>query len=210
MTFDHISINTQSSIRIEGSKILYFDPFERTESAHDADYIFLTHDHFDHFDKESLKNVAKKDSVIVVPTRMEKQVREIFPAEKIITMEVRTVKEIDGLEVKAVPAYNRMKPFHLKKNGWLGYVVTMDGVRYYAAGDTDDLQELREVSCDVAFVPIGGKFTMNAKEAAGIVNAIRPAAVIPIHYGSIVGKRTDADELRKYTDPDIPVIEKLY
>ena len=91
----------------------------------------------------------------------------------------------------------------------LGYLLEMDGLRYYVSGDTDAAAELRDIKCDVALVPIGGKFTMAPKEAAGLVNAIKPAAAIPTHYGSIVGKPEDADTFRDLVDPGIEVITKL-
>lgn len=67
------------------------------------------------------------------------------------------------------------------------------GERIYIAGDTDAVKEAQAVKCDVALVPIGGKFTMNAKKAAGLINKIKPAIAIPTHYGEIVGKKEDAD-----------------
>ena len=101
------------------------------------------------------------------------------------------------------------KPFHPKRNGWCGYVVTMDGIHYYVAGDTDAVNELSSVKCDVAMVPIGGTYTMNAKDAAKLINQIRPEVVIPTHYGSIVGKSEDADTFRKFVDQAIVVETRL-
>ena len=117
--------------------------------------------------------------------------------------------ETAGLIITAKPAYNKLKPFHPKRNGWLGYLLEMDGRIYYVAGDTDAVKELQEIRCDVALVPIGGKFTMNAREAAGMVNKIKPKAAIPTHYGSIVGKLQDADTFRKMIDREVQVVVKL-
>ena len=102
-----------------------------------------------------------------------------------------------------------MKPFHPKKNGWVGYILTVDGVRIYIAGDTDVTEENQAVSCDVAMVPIGGTFTMDAKKAADLVNHIRPKVAIPTHYGSIAGKREAEDVFRANVDPAIPVEIKM-
>ena len=110
---------------------------------------------------------------------------------------------------EAVPAFNKLKPFHPKRNQWVGYILTMNGIRYYVAGDTDALKELSSLRCDVALVPIGGTYTMTAKEAAGLINEMKPSAVIPTHYGSIVGKKEDADEFRSLVNEDIPVVTKL-
>jgi len=202
---EHITVNTQSSIRIGGSVILYFDPFRIREEVHDADIILITHAHYDHFDPESVRHIMTEKTALVMPASMQKEAGEISGGrEQYLMMPGETV-EVGDIQVQAVPAYNRLKPFHPKRNEWLGYVVTVDGVRYYVAGDTDAVKELNTVSCDVALVPVGGKFTMDAKEAAKLVNTIRPQAAVPTHYGSIVGKKADADVFRKCVDKDIAV-----
>ena len=69
----------------------------------------------------------------------------------------------DPGRVEAIAAYNIGKPMHPKKNGWLGYVVTLGGKRIYIAGDTDVTPDAEAVRCDIAMVPVGGIYTMNAK-----------------------------------------------
>lgn len=214
---DNITINTQSSIRIEGSKTIYLDPFKRTETPHDADIVFITHDHYDHLDEPSFRNVANKDSIIVCPASMLAEVAGMNARGRnedvdgdIISMEAGDTAEVaEGITVEAVPAYNINKNFHPKSNGWLGYIITMDGVRYYAAGDTDALPELENVECDIALVPVGGTFTETAAEAAGLVNKIHPAYAIPIHYGTIVGRAADADTFGAALDEDIKMVKKV-
>lgn len=214
---DNITINTQSSIRIEGSKTIYIDPFKRNKATHDADIIFITHAHYDHYDEPSLKSAANKDSVIVCPASMLAEVtalnargRKQDKEEDVIGMKAGEKTEVaEGITVEAVPAYNLNKNFHPKANGWLGYVITMDGVRYYAAGDTDALPELEDVDCDIAFVPVGGTYTMTAREAADLVNRIHPEIAVPIHYGTIVGRAKDADTFKAALDDDIQVVKKV-
>lgn len=105
--------------------------------------------------------------------------------------------EAGGIVIETVPAYNKMKPFHTKGKKWLGYVAEMDGVRYYVAGDTDVNEDIRKVRCDVALIPIGGFYTMDGKQAAEYIAQLKPKAVIPTHYGSIVGNKSDGEDFKK-------------
>ena len=209
MNTTNISVNTQSSIRIAGSKILYFDPFQISDESHDADVIFITHSHHDHLDPESIGKIAREDTVFIAPSSMGQEMRKVVGDAELLLMMPGSSRDAGGLAVQAVPAYNRLKPFHPKRYGWNGYVVTMDGVRYYVSGDTDAISELTSITCDVALVPVGGTYTMTAKEAAKLINEICPSVAIPTHYGSIVGKPADADTFRKYVDPKITVETRL-
>ena len=206
---DRITVNTQSSIRIEGQKTIYVDPYKRAEAPHDADIVLITHAHYDHFDEPSLRNVANGDTLIVCPDSMRGSVEALGLGKDLLTMEAGSWEETGDVTIKAVPAYNLNKSFHPKDNGWLGYIITMDGVRYYAAGDTDALPELEDVSCDIAFVPVGGTYTMTAKEAAGLVNIIAPKIAVPIHYGTIVGRAADAETFRGALDRGIETVIKV-
>ena len=110
--------------------------------------------------------------------------------------------------IETVPAYNKLKPFHPKANKWQGYIVTMDDIRYYVAGDTDVNEDIKKVQCDVALIPIGGHYTMDKKQAADYIADLKPKAVIPTHYGSIVGNKADGTEFKDYLekmDKDIQV-----
>ena len=209
MSYDHIQVNTQSSIRIEGSKVVYFDPFQIGAEAHDADLICITHAHYDHFDPKSILRVCKQDTELAVPASMAGDLEKLVWKGKIHLLSPGEKLETAGLILTATPAYNKLKPFHPKRNGWLGYLLEMDGRVYYVAGDTDAVKELQEIRCDAALVPIGGKFTMNAREAAGLVNKIKPRAAIPTHYGSLVGKPQDAETFRKMVDREVQVVVKL-
>lgn len=208
---DNITVNTQSSIRIDGSKTVYSDPYKIGKAANDADVVFITHAHYDHYDEPSLKNVVKADTIVVCPASMLADVKGMnLGVKEIIGMKAGETEEVaDGVAAEAVPAYNLNKNFHPKANGWVGYVITMDGVKYYAAGDTDALPELEDVDCDIAFVPVGGTYTMTATEAADLVNKIKPAVAIPIHYGTIVGRAADADTFTKGLDGGIKVVKKV-
>jgi L-ascorbate metabolism protein UlaG (beta-lactamase superfamily) len=112
--------------------------------------------------------------------------------------------EVLGWSVDAVPAYNTAEErleFHPRSNGWVGYVFTIDGVRYYHAGDTDPIPEMETISCDVAFLPIGGYYTMDANEAPEAVELIDPQLVVPMHFGFYVGLPSDGVRLAKLVAP---------
>ena len=197
---DNITINTQSSIRIAGPCILYFDPFGIEEEKHDADVIFITHDHYDHFQPESITKVKKDNTVLVAPESMKGQILKEsgMTQDKCRFFIPGTVHEMGKIFVETVPAYNRHKPFHPKGKHWMGYNVKMDGISYYVSGDTDANEENRKVQCDVAIVPVGGHFTMDAKQAAELVVCIDPVIAIPSHYGSLVGSMEDGESFAGY------------
>lgn len=191
----NIDVFTQNSIRIRSSiGNIYVDPFQMREAPADAAFVLITHDHYDHFSPEDIRKAAGKDCVLIVPEKMKDKAKEAAGSVKSISVVAPGGSyEIGGLKFETVPAYNSLKPFHPKNAGWVGYVIEADGSRIYIAGDTDATKEAQAVKCDIALVPIGGTFTMNAKKAAELINTIRPAAAIPTHYGGIVGKKEDAD-----------------
>ena len=209
---DHITVNTQNSIRIVNSKgtVIYIDPLGISGTPADADLILITHSHYDHFSPEDIAKIRKPSTKFVIPKSMIDDLEKIgADMMDYACMEAGDQIGIAGVYISAVPAYNKLKPFHPRRNGWLGYVLDIDGQKIYAAGDTDALKENTSIICDIAMVPIGGTYTMNAKDAASFVNELRPAAVIPTHYGSIVGKPADFDEFARRVDDGIEVIRKL-
>lgn len=209
---DRISVNTQSSIRIEsaGGTVIYADPLEIKGSPQDADVILITHAHYDHFSPEDIAKIRKSSTKFVIPKSMIDALEKTgVTMMDYVCMESGDQIGIAGIYVSAVPAYNKLKPFHPRWNGWLGYVLDIDGQKIYIAGDTDALKENTTINCDIAMVPIGGKFTMNPKEAADFINALSPSAVIPTHYGTIVGKPADFETFKSRVKDGIEVVEKL-
>lgn len=202
MDLNHIRVNEQNSIRVEGSRILYFDPFHIADGEHDADVIFITHDHYDHYDPESILTIMKDSTLFVVPMSMKKKfLSDMKVSEASCRFFASGInQQVDDVCVETVPAYNKLKPFHAKTAGWLGYVVEMDGVRYYVAGDTDVIDPIKAVKCDVAMIPIGGTYTMDKKHAADYILNLKPKAVIPTHYGSIVGSPVDGTDFKDYVE----------
>lgn len=184
-TMENIFVNTRSSIKITGTKTIYFDPLEIEGAPHDADLVFVTHEHYDHFSPDDIKKVLKKDTQMVVPMGMFEQVmEEQFPVQIVHRILPLQTENYDGVKCQGIPSYNIDKPFHPKNNNWLGYLVELDGKTYYAMGDTDAIPEAKLVDADVVFIPIGGKYTMDATEAAEFINEKQPGLVVPIHYGA--------------------------
>lgn len=200
--YEEVEVLTHSSIKINGQKTVYFDPYEVREDYHDADLVFVTHEHFDHYSPADIRKVAKEDTWLILPESMKGQEDKAGGLETKFIQPGGTM-ELKGLMVKAVPAYNRLKPFHPKSKGWVGYLVTMGTVVYYIAGDTDVTTENQKISCDVALVPVGGKFTMDYKDAAKLVNTIKPRIAIPTHYGSVAGSPQDGQNFKRLVDKTI-------
>ena len=194
-----IEINCHSSIRITANKTIYFDPFKIEEECHDADIIFITHDHYDHFSIEDIKKIEKNDTVYVIPECM----YNMLGGENVIVVEPGEKTIVEGFETFVVPAYNKLKPFHPKMKGYVGYNVLIEGKRVYVAGDTDMNEDNRKLKCDIALVPVGGKYTMDYKQAAELVNLIKPEIAIPTHYGDIVGDKNDGEKFIGLLDPEI-------
>ena len=207
---DAVAINTHSSIRIQGERIVYIDPLEIRRVYHDADIVLITHDHYDHFSPEDVQKVSNKNTFLVVPEKMRSMAEQAGIAqEHILTVRPGERVEACGVPIEAVAAYNNLKPFHHKRNKWVGYIIFMNGCRYYIAGDTDANADNKKVSCDIALVPVGGTYTMNASDAAKFINLISPKIAIPTHYGSIVGKMEDGQTFANGVKPPVKVILKL-
>ena len=208
---DNIEVFTQSSIRIKSSQgTIYLDPFQIKTESHDADYILITHDHYDHFSVDDIKKIAKISTILVVPARMEDDAKELAnDVASIVTVKPGVYKEISGLEIETIPAYNTVKPFHPRRAEWVGYILRADGKRLYVAGDTGLTKEARQVKCDIALLPVGGTYTMDTRRAAELANTIRPEYVIPTHYGSIVGKQSDGQTFASLVKSPVKVVEKI-
>ena len=180
---DNIEVLYHSSIRINKEKIIYIDPFKIDRNFNDADIIFITHDHYDHYSEEDIDKVINENTTIIIPEELlTKLLRKGINKNAIITVEPNKNYMVQGIKFETISAYNTNKTFHPKENGWVGYIIIINGIRYYIAGDTDITEENKQVKCDVAFVPVGGTYTMDFKEAASLINEIKPKIAIPTHY----------------------------
>ncbi len=192
---NNIFVNAQSSIKLILSKIIYFDPYLIDDYVNDADYIFITHNHYDHFSINDIEKVMNDKTIIIAPLSMKDDFSPL--SYNVFFVEPDNSYNVFGVSFDTVVAYNINKSYHKKSDNFVGYVVSVDGNRYYIAGDTDALEELYSIKCDYAFLPIGGTYTMDWQEACDLVRKIMPKYVIPTHYKTIVGSDDDAYNFKK-------------
>ena len=195
----------------DGTESLVVDPFKLTHDAK-ADYVLLSHEHFDHCNAEDLKKVLKQSSIVVAIESCKGELA------KVSTKEVKIVKpgdkvRVGGFEVKAVPAYNtnkyseQGKHFHPKQDGKVGYVVkTKSGVTIYHTGDSDLIPEMENLAPDVALIPVSGTYVMTVDEALQAVTKIKPKVAIPMHYGTIVGSAADAEKFKTKATCEVHIL----
>ena len=186
----------------DDERTIYIDPWGTGEGDPPADLILITHAHFDHFQPEEIARLSKAGTKVVAPhdvaAELSGDVTPVAPGES---------HDVAGVRFTTVPAYNTAEERlekHPKANRWVGYVLELSGSSYYHAGDTDHAPELDEVKTDVAFLPIGGTYTMDVPEAAGLARSISPRVAVPMHFGFVVGSASDGERFRAAAAP-IPV-----
>jgi len=198
--------------KIKNAKTVYIDPYVM-EAGEKADILLISHEHFDHFSPGVVKKIVTSNTTIITTLAVKRQlsgtkakeIRAVKPGEKIV---------VDDVSVETVPAYNVNKfrspgePFHSKQEEMLGFIVTMNAVRIYHAGDTDSIPEMEGLNIDIACLPVSGTYVMTAEEAAESTKRIKPKIAIPMHYGSIVGDDSDAERFKKLSSCDVRILSK--
>lgn len=200
-----VQLFKQSMVKLTGEQVIYIDPYKVDGEPKDGDLIFITHTHGDHFNLDEIRKVAKSDATIVFPAKeLDKLTNSGF--ENVVGAVPGEEGTVKNTSYKAVPAYNTEKSNHPKDREWVGYIITVNGASYYLAGDTDLIPEMENIDADVAFIPMGGTYTMAYEEAAKAANLIHPRIVIPYHYADVVGTRDDAVKFIDLIEPGITAI----
>lgn len=189
---------------LESSKVIYIDPYnikELSESSEKADLVLLTHSHYDHCSVADLGKIVKDGTKIIAPADCQSKITKFDIPIKMEVIEPGQELGFEEIRIVAFPSYNIDKHFHPKEEHWTGYLVKMNSVLIYHAGDTDVIPEMRNLTGYnqpdkkmIALLPVGGRYTMTAEEAAEAAKIIKPNLAIPMHWGSIIGSEEDAKE----------------
>lgn len=176
-----IKIFKHSSVKIND---IYVDPYKIDNYYNDAKYIFITHNHYDHYSIEDIDKVINDKTIVIMPLSMKDNYNY---KNEVIYVEPYMDYVIGNIKFSTIPMYNINKEFHKKEYNWCGYNICIDDIYYYFVGDSDDIPEIHSIKCDYIFIPIGGVYTMDVNEAINCLKTVDYKYVIPYHYGTIVG-----------------------
>lgn len=177
-----------ASLRIEsGGLEIEIDPVAKLgnrtvdySQMPEADLILVTHEHFDHFDTATIKQLSTESTITVMPPHC----HELSGLGQVLSNGL-TLNIAEDVTVEAVPAYNTTKgreKFHPKGRD-NGYVLTLNGLRIYIAGDTEDIPEMSHLhNIDIAFLPCNQPYTMTVEQLIRVARIIKPKVLYPYHY----------------------------
>jgi len=198
-----------AAFKIKNKKILYIDPFQISSNEEKADIILITHSHYDHCSLPDINKIVKEGTIIICTADCQSNINRVDKKINIQILEPEDKIKVQDIVIQAIPAYNTKKEFHSKSEGWIGYIIHIENVVIYNAGDTDCIEEMRKLTgfgkkgtTFIALLPIGGKFTMNFEEASKAASIIKPTIAIPMHYGSIIGTAKDAENFVKLCEAE--------
>lgn len=174
---EHIKWLGHGSFVIEGTPLIYINPWRVSASAFHADVILIGHDHYEHFSVADVAKLRAEHTKIISNERVARildNVTVLRPWQS-ITM--------DRTSIKAVPAYSPNHSKHPKEDGGLGFVISTNYHDIYYVGDSQIIDEMRVLRPDIAIIPIDNNGTLSISEAVGLVEQIRPRWVIPCNWG---------------------------
>jgi L-ascorbate metabolism protein UlaG (beta-lactamase superfamily) len=200
------------SFRIKNGQTVIIDPFKIRPIPDKADILLISHEHFDHLSLEDIKKVSsEKTTVVTIPAVKKelsglkaKEVKAVKPGDKVV---------LGDISIEVVPAYNLNKfrepgkPFHPKEDGKVGFILSINGVRIYHAGDTDPIPEMKDFQTDIALLPVSGTYVMTPEEAGEAARMIKPKLAIPMHYGTIVGSENDAERFKQLATCPVQILK---
>jgi L-ascorbate metabolism protein UlaG (beta-lactamase superfamily) len=193
---------------IAAGKRIYIDPYQidpRDKPV--ADILLITHSHYDHLSIADIEHLVTPQTTVLCPPDCSSKLAKL-KMKLLKPVAPGDVVEIEDIHIQAVPAYNVDKPFHPRENDWVGYLITVAGVTIYHTGDSDVIPEMRDIECDIALLPVSGKYVMDVKGAVEAAEMIKPSVVIPMHWGALVGTIEDAQQLKKLLKTDVVILEK--
>jgi len=194
-----------ASFKISGEKVIYIDPW-KIQDEEKADIILISHSHYDHFSLKDIKKITTRETEILMTPDCQSKLRDvpgrvtlIYPGKKY---------NVKNILIETTPSYNINKKFHPKENDWVGFIINSSGKRIFYTGDTDNISEIKNIKADIALIPISGTYVMDYKEAADLVNTMKPKIAIPYHYGDIVGTEQDALKFKKLAKIQVEILKK--
>ena len=184
----HASLRIQyNGLEIQIDPVAEYAPATDYSKFPKADIILVTHEHFDHFDRDAIEALKKDGTQVIANPSVQKM---LGFGMALANGESHVLAK--GISLDAVPAYNTTPghtQFHPKGRD-NGYVLTMDGLRIYIAGDTEDIPEMANLKdIDVAFLPCNQPYTMTPQQVAKAAKTIKPKVLFPYHYSATPVKR---------------------
>jgi L-ascorbate metabolism protein UlaG (beta-lactamase superfamily) len=181
-----------------GDNVIYIDPFRLSSGYETADYVFITHSHFDHLSRDDIDKISGKKTTVIAPIEAEQKLQNY----NVMTVEPGKRYTVEGIEFSTVPAYNIKKErlnYHPRTNNWVGYIIEIEGKKIYHAGDTDFVEEMKNINCDLALLPIGGTYTMDVEEAIAASKYINSSYFAPMHYKALLGISSSRNAEKRFS-----------